>query len=307
MLETLMMTLPPRITGTGKWTLISDQLVGPGQRRFSSLDSYDGKLYLYGGMDPNNRKGDVWVYDPILNTWTQKSTTGALRRSHSAVFVNGKMYVFGGQGGAGALSRFDVYNPATDSWSALPYGPSARYYHACSAIDGKIYIHGGTDGGANKLADFWVYDTVSNDWTQLANGPSGRRYHQSVALGTKLYLYGGETSVNGVAVAVDELWEYDTVLNTWTLYSPGIGKRHSHLLFVINDELYVHAGRDYAGGVWTNYNKFHKGKVTGPWTELDNDPGFKVDHSGAVCNGKLYLYGGTGQAVYQELWEYGFD
>ena len=89
--------------GTLDWKCIGEgSPEKPAPRASQSTAFYEGKLYIYGGMDEDNSKfGDLWELD--LNTETYKeivlpagSPCPGPRSGHSASIYKNKMYIFGG-------------------------------------------------------------------------------------------------------------------------------------------------------------------------------------------------------------------
>lgn len=80
---------------TDTWTKDITQMPTPRWALSSSVIS--GKIYVIGGFD-NNQRGTniVEVYDPIANTWIQKSNMPTARGMHSISITDGKIYAIGG-------------------------------------------------------------------------------------------------------------------------------------------------------------------------------------------------------------------
>ena len=94
----------------------------------------NGKAYIFGGKDELSiYKKDLWQFDPVANTWTQKTGLNNLQlpRAYVASFVlNNKGYIVGGEratpGPTGKeLTETWEYDPVNDSWTqkaSLPVG-----------------------------------------------------------------------------------------------------------------------------------------------------------------------------------------
>lgn len=287
---------------SGYWNLINET-TNPRGRQHHALAALSGQLYLYGGYHFTSFMSDLWVYDLTPNKWTQKANGPAGVLGHLMVAIDGKLYIFGGQTSSGNTNNLSRYDPVSNTWTAMAVGPGARRYHAGAVVDGKMYIHGGTTGGTSMLADFWVYNPATNTWTQLPSGPPGTRYQQAVALNGKFYIYGGEALVNGVIVAVDDIWEYDPQAGTWKKSIAGIGARYRHRLFELAGTIYVHSGENRNTGTTVYFNEFLDSVAFQNWRTLPNTPGYYLGHSGAVLNGKLYLSAEKTTEI-QRLWEY---
>ncbi len=109
----------------------------------NSAVEINGKLYIYNtwnGID----FGGLSEYDPMTNTWTQKSSYSC-SGDFTAVNVNGKMYVYGfnGLNGLNGFNRMAEYDPVINVWTLQADAPIARRDHSAVSINGKMYVFGG--------------------------------------------------------------------------------------------------------------------------------------------------------------------
>ena len=81
----------------------------------------DGKLYVMGGSDGQNRLSSVERYDPETNAWEAVAPMSMARCPSAAAVVDGKLYVMGGFNGRQNLpfSSVERYDPAKDEWVAM--------------------------------------------------------------------------------------------------------------------------------------------------------------------------------------------
>ncbi|KAI9506204.1 hypothetical protein BX070DRAFT_219489 [Coemansia spiralis] len=114
----------------------------------------------------------VFTYDSLQQTWTRRSTTGAVpasRRSHVASVVNNTLIVI--HGGANndfsaALDDVAVLDTATWQWSApnVENTPTARYAHSASQAGPYMviafgYVLPSTDNIPNNDYGLYILDT----------------------------------------------------------------------------------------------------------------------------------------------------
>jgi hypothetical protein len=150
-------TLPPMPTAT--------QEVG--------VTACGGKVYVMGGLTaPDADTNNVWVYDPVAQTWSAAAPYPGVGVDHpGAACVNDTAYLLGGlqNGQANApVATVYGYDPATDRWSQKASMPRARGAMGVARVYGKIYAAGGAAGSAaNDLA---VYDPSTNAWRSLTRG-----------------------------------------------------------------------------------------------------------------------------------------
>ena len=79
----------------------------------------DGKLYVMGGYDGQNRLSSVERYDPAKNAWEAVAPMSTARSGLAAAAVDGKLYVMGGHDGQNGLSSVERYDPARNEWVAM--------------------------------------------------------------------------------------------------------------------------------------------------------------------------------------------
>jgi N-acetylneuraminic acid mutarotase len=196
-------------------------------KRGSSLAAVVGdRIYVIGGATtipgsketavyptrPHMSVGTVEEYDPVSNTWRERSAMPT-PRNHAAIgVVNGKIYVIGGRVGAAFIglasdiSVVEEYDPATDQWS----GPRARMPIARSAIGagvdgGRIYVAGGEYQDPHMMATFRAveaYDPASNTWTEMPPMPVSRHGLAVGVIGNRLHVISGDVQSAGTGVEV---------------------------------------------------------------------------------------------------------
>ncbi|HZG01004.1 MAG TPA: kelch repeat-containing protein, partial [Chitinophagales bacterium] len=200
---------------------------------------YAGLGYgVAGGMDFKN---DIWQYNPVSDTWTQKNDFGGAPRSNAVVFViNGNAYVGTGEYLPYCYADFWKYDPAQDSWTPYMNFPGAtRRGGIAFSINGKGYVGGGRCYINSFYNDFWEYDPTTNVWTQKADIWDTARYNcVGFAIGNK-----GYAGLGWGANIEHDLREYDPATDTWTQKSDFAGEgRNEAAAFVIGDKAYVGLG-----------------------------------------------------------------
>jgi len=168
-----------------KW---EDLATGPAVQS-PGLAEHDGKIYLVGGMQPQNAAGQP----PVLNS----------------------------------LSHAAFYTPSTGAWTNLPDLPEPRSSHDIAVLDGKLYVVGGwpLSSGSTKAAPddrhaerpfhstMLVLDLAKPDKWVSTEQPFQRRAIALVAAGGKLYSLGGMTSKNEVSASASV---FDPATSKWT-------------------------------------------------------------------------------------------
>jgi N-acetylneuraminic acid mutarotase len=199
----------------------------------------NGKGYITTGIRNSAPyyRNDLWEYDPVLDSWTQKTSLPAAARAYSTSFViNNIAYVATGNG----YNELWSYNPATDTWLQKTSIPTAG---RSGAFSFSIGTKGFLGGGIYDTRDFWEYDAIIDTWTQKDS-----MYSQSYvyAIGWSLnnygYKFGGR--VDSLSSC---LREYNPVTDTWTVLASNIPPYNLHQVagasaMVINGNVFLTQG-----------------------------------------------------------------
>jgi hypothetical protein len=181
---------------------------------------FNNKLYTIGGgtgANPDARIDQVWAFDPLAQTWTQKASVpspGVGSNFGSSALLGGAIYVFGGvTGPPGPITITSTawkYNIASDTWSRIADLPTTNFGAAVAAIGSKIYIA----SGSGFLQQTFAYDPVANTYTRVADAPpvAQARMH-AVVLNGEMHAFAG--GFEGSAHIV-----YNPVTNTWRSAAP---------------------------------------------------------------------------------------
>ncbi|KAJ4834053.1 hypothetical protein Tsubulata_017217 [Turnera subulata] len=163
---------------------------GPSKAGFGVV-VLDGKLIVMAGYSmidgTGSASGDVYEYDPCLNSWTKLSEMNVARYDFACAEVNGKVYAVGGFGADGdGLSSVEMYDPETQKWTLMDSLRRPRWGCFACGIEGKLYVMGGRSSftiGNSRFVD--VYDPERHTWCQLKSGCVMVTAH--AVLGKKLF------------------------------------------------------------------------------------------------------------------------
>jgi hypothetical protein len=157
-------------------------------------------MIVWGGVQsPQSYLNTGGRYDPVTDTWTPTSLTGAPtgRYIHTAVWTGSKMIVWGGTGFS-PTNTGSRYDPATDSWAATWFvtAPTARSLHSAVWTGSRMIVWGG-GSESSGLNTGGRYDPVADAWlaTSTVNAPLGRVYQVSAWTGSFLITWGGYNDV----------------------------------------------------------------------------------------------------------------
>lgn len=151
----------------------------------------NNKLYVIGGEVDRAPSGEVLVYDPRADVWSEAPSKPTPAMNTGAAIVNGVIYVPGGTtASAIATDRFEALDLKSNTWKVLPALPKPVAGHAVVAHNNRIYVLGGrTLAGLN--AEMWMYDIASGRWMQAPAMPTPRSQLAAAVLNNRIYVVGG--------------------------------------------------------------------------------------------------------------------
>ncbi len=225
------------------------------------------KIYVIGGAKKHKiKKGEdfsyrltelstVEMYDPVTDTWTQKSDMPTPRSTRTCVLA-GKIYAIGGSA-IGLLVRerepwrlktVEVYDPATDTWRKSQSLLHARDGLTTTVVDGKIYAIGGTGWPQIPahpgpfLASVEVFNPKTHRWGPTAKMPAPKSGHTASAMNGKIYIIGGGFRGNGPFMYLSTIEIYDPQTDKWTQVPDMPVGKFGHAAEVINGKIYILGG-----------------------------------------------------------------
>lgn len=161
------------------------------------LATWDGKIYLVGGMQPQNEQGEPQklvslnhcaVYDPATRAWSDLPPLLQPRSSHAVAVLDGKLYAIGGwplkvgfpkvESARGnekdyhdTMEVLDLSHPEA-GWTSLTQPFQLRALAAC-AYDGKLWCMGGMTEDNDLTSEVHVYDPKTKTWSKGPDVPGG--------------------------------------------------------------------------------------------------------------------------------------
>lgn len=218
---------------------------GDGLERGSAVAfSLKGKGYVCTGQgDFAAFSKDLWEYDPIAQTWSQKADfIGEARRQAVAFTLDNYAYVGTGQALSGLKKDFYRYDATLNVWAPIAdFAGTPRRQAVSFVIGAQAYVATGDDGVARN--DLWQYYPATNAWVQKASLPGVARTGASAwAIGNSGFIALGEGADFSY---LKDVWQYYYYSNTWVQRSDfPSSPRKSAIAFVIDDVAYVGTGYD---------------------------------------------------------------
>jgi N-acetylneuraminic acid mutarotase len=264
----------------------------------------NGKAYIGSGSYVNGSiltfTRDVWEFDPVAGTWTQRADFGGNVRTGTLNFQVGNY----GYAGCGA-DQFAVYNdfwkfdPDSNQWSQIAFFPGPpRVYGQGFGAETTGYAGMGRTftaaGSTITYNDIYEYNPINDTWTPKTNFPGiTRSFASTFKVGGYNYLLAGQSGN-----PVNQLWKYDASTDTWMQKSSfPAANRIGMSALVIQDTAYAGLGRsqDPTIGVTTYYNDMWRYDYhTDTWVQYTSMPaaarfrafGFGIDTIGYVGCGE---------------------
>jgi len=221
--------------------------------------------------------------------WNQKTNFGGVGRHRgTGVSIGNKGYMgLGHYNGAGPNIMFQdwwEFDPSSNTWTQKANYPFPTYAASQFTIGYKCYV--GTGVSAGNL--FYSFDPFSNTWNPIASVPMGATDQLAFAVEDKGYYIYSNT-----------LYEYDPILDSWTLKNPmpfALSSWSSS--FTINGKGYVKSGTSL----------YEYKPSTDEWATRASFPGVASGGSAAFAvKNKGYIvcgYVGWLSELTDEVWEF---
>jgi len=289
----------------------------------SATAVYGDKIFLFGGLNSNVETGEIglnggaWSFDPSVHPLHEGSDTDNWRVLAQPTNLDrwglmaasdpdgDAIYLFGGSDNNGTVfdtiyrcdvdpATFKITNVAELSVSL----PEGLYGSGCvrNETDGLIYIFGGiaADGTlSDKVYAFTPESLGGPALNEKSSLPSARSWAGSAALGGKIYSVGGEAAGDTI---LDELLEYDPVLDNWAVLPNMADARFGVTGAVVHGRIYVCGGftHDGASGYVTtgSSESFDPANPGDGWRSEETMSVAKYWHGMEAVDNVIYLFSG---------------
>lgn len=232
-------------TATDNWTQEASLggETGDGNNRISAISFVcQNRLYVGLGQGSIPFLKDLWEYNPVSDTWTQKANfTGTARRQAVGFAINNIGYAGTGEDINGPTDDFFSYNPSTNAWQSIASYPGGVRKGAVGFTMGdQGYVGTGDDNNGYKN-DFYQYEPSTDSWDQKANFPSTPR---TGAVGWGLFPNAYiATGYDNTLSFKKDVWAYNYFFNAWQQQTDLIGPPRSNAVaFTIGNTAYLGTG-----------------------------------------------------------------
>jgi N-acetylneuraminic acid mutarotase len=190
---------------------------------------------------------DFWMFDPVLNSWTQKADFPSNFTDACVSFVyNNNIYVGSGFNGDTFGNDFWKYIPTENTWVKLNNFAGYKRAAAVSCTNGK-HVYFGTGYRTINENDWWEYFPASDTWNWIGYMPdNGRENAVSFSIDNRFFIttgrqFGGTLTGGHV---ISDIYEFDAVRKVWYNRGDLPGARENAVAFVINGVGYIGFGEN---------------------------------------------------------------
>jgi N-acetylneuraminic acid mutarotase len=291
----------------------------PGGKRAKAYSFRIGETYYVGyGTEYVDSWTDMWSFDPVAGTWTQKNNGPAIINGGVCFVIGNLAYIGLGESNVSPNVRFWKYDPAADTWAQIAnfpgYGNSTITGATAFSYNGFGYVLNGNNTFTIEK-EFWKYNPATNSWQQLDDFPGEARHLSShFLIDDRVYVgCGAKRLGGGNSIFYDDLWEYNFTTAAWTKKAdfPGEG-RLGAAGFTIN-------GKGYIGLGWRSVTDFYNfetvlysdvwsyNPATNTWKERTSFPDLSRVYAFVMeFDGYVWIGTGKGQngSEQNDMWEY---
>jgi len=172
----------------------------------SGVVTYEGKIYLFGGINEGKPIADVMRYDPSTNVWTLLTPMPDNRAHPGILVLEDKLYVIGGYNESGPTNSTIIYSPSLEETDQYEWKNGIKFPIATPIIQGVVI--GGTPLILVKDS-IWQYLPSEEKWILFDQKSEMTKEGQSVA-GSDIYLY-ATGGLNNEGKATDSIFRFQVV------------------------------------------------------------------------------------------------
>ena len=234
----------------------------PTARSGVSVSVVDGKIYAIGRSKikkiqiPRGFRSEgeelatVEMYDPVTDTWTQKTDMPTPKKTMTCV-VDGKIYAVGGWLNTNEQPQLEtvaVYDPTTDTWAKAQSMNHARCSAAIDVVNGEIYAIGGLGHSQIEdqldvyLSSVEVFNPKANQWRERTEMPAPKALHTASVINGKIYVIGGYFTKDNEFKKLSTIEIYDPATDRWTQEQDLPVGKWGHKTEVIDGQVYIFGG-----------------------------------------------------------------
>jgi N-acetylneuraminic acid mutarotase len=287
---------------TDTWTPTSTA-DAPSSRDLPSAVWTGTRMIVWGGIDDadGHALDSGGSYDPIADTWSPTSPTGAPspRLGPAAVWTGTRLIIWGGVDDANQyLASGAIYDPGSDVWSPMSEASAPPPRAAPGAVwTGSLMVVWGGYDDIESVGTGGRYNPANDTWSSISDvgAPSPRDAHVAIGIGSRVMIWGGSDGTNSV---FDDGALYDPGADAWTPIIPagavpGLSQASA---VMTGDQVIVWGGWN---GVAYSSAGGRYDVASGTWTPTAtlNMPAQRNAHTVVWTGNKMIVWGGHGGNV----------
>jgi DNA-binding CsgD family transcriptional regulator len=172
----------------------------------SGVVTYEGKIYMFGGINEGKPITDVMRYDPSTDAWTLLTPMPDNRAHPGVLALEDKLYVIGGYNEGGPTDSTIIYSPSLEETDQYEWKRGIEFPIATPIIQGVVI-------GSTPLIlvkdSIWQYLPTEEKWILFDQKSELTKEGQSVA-GSDVYLY-ATGGLNNEGKSTDSIIRFQVV------------------------------------------------------------------------------------------------
>lgn len=248
---------------------------------------YIGLGHYNSGPIGNVAKSDIWEYDPVSDSWTQKADYGGGETYGATAFTIGNFAYVGAH--VYAPEEYYKFDPIQNTWTLISPCVNCQSDKTAFAINGKGY-HMTTNA-------IYEYDPQLDTWNFMVNTPVQiYSWSKSFTVNNKAYI---------LAAGSGALIEYKPTTNEFAMREPYPGDgQGGWITFETKNRGYVATGyitflNPTSRQIWEYNPELDK------WEQYEELPGSTRRFAASfTINNKGYLGTGTNGNNFKDFWEF---
>ena len=155
-------------------------------RAAPAVSAYNGKLYVFGGMDLTS----VEIFDPVSGQWTAGASLPSEVNHGTAITVNQKILIIGGRNSSDQnINQTLEFDPVVNQWSVKAAMPTARRGAKLVLLQGKVWAIGGYTHTYSHRVE--IYDVANNTWSTGPTLSTARHYASAWVSNGRIFVLAG--------------------------------------------------------------------------------------------------------------------
>lgn len=254
------------------------------ERQYATGASWNNKGVIFGGAKcDGSYQNDIWIFDPITASWTEKTALPSNGRGGSVHFlIQDTLYIIGGRNENGILSEVWGYSLNEDTWSQKTSFPGDGIWRGTAFQWNGIGYAGLGKNNLNLQTEFntniYSFDAQNQIWNNTPSiGLSPRCYIGTSQMDSLVLLYGGVDETNSILTSFDRL-----DISNWTIQSltPFSSEpRKGVMCFLVDDNFYLTTGVSQT----TRFNETWRINSILGHSELSANSAFLFPNPGSDC------------------------